>query len=157
MDCWGTQIASEINKHLFWTNKYPPECFVARKRAGGCPAVSFACVFLFPPVNVGFAGARTTFRMLSSGEAVLPGGGAIFLSAPPARGLSSELIPLPAALLRQSARAANISYEIISSIFMLSSHTSSIVGSHHPCWGWIFRICLRLSWTACTKNSFDLE
>ena len=109
--------------------------FCRTQARGGCPAVSFACVFLFPPVNVGFAGARTTFRMLSSGEAVLPGGGAIFLSAPPARGLSSELIPLPAALLRQSARAANISYEIISSIFMLSSHTSSIVGSHHPCWG----------------------
>ena len=160
MDCWRTLIVSGINKHLFWTKLISTRMFCRTQARGGCPAVSFACVFLFPPVNAGFAGVRPTFWMLTSGEAVLPGGGAKFLSAPPTSGPSPELKPRPAAVFRGTARAAhaaNTSYEIISIIFTLSSHTSSIVASHHSCWGWIFRICLRVSWTACTNNSFDLE
>jgi hypothetical protein len=73
--------------------------------------------------------------MFSSGETVFPGVETIFLSAPPTSTLSPELKPHPAAVLREAAHAANISYEIISVIFMLSSHMRSIVGSHHSCRG----------------------
>ncbi|CZQ99652.1 hypothetical protein SAMN04488048_10940 [Trichococcus flocculiformis] len=86
--------------------------FFRTQARGGHPAELFACVFVFglarcaqctvalsfPPGNAGFAGVRPAFRVLTSGETVLPGAGAIFLSAPPCSGPSPELKPLPVAV-----------------------------------------------------------
>ncbi len=155
-----------------------------------------AVYFSFPPVSAGFAGVRPTFRVLTSGETGFLGAGAIFFErssceqplvgaeapsnrCPPGSGLffisSGERRlcrrspHIPSAHLRGDglplrwenfferssdecalagaeapsgrppssgkAHAANISYEIISIIFMLSSHSRSIVGSQHSCWG----------------------
>ncbi len=126
--------------------QYPAECFDARKRAGESPLN--VCVHFCS--RTGSCPPKSGCFFVSSGECRLRRSSPHFLTAhlrgsPSPRRLgkfferSSDEHALAGAGAPSGrftlGSGANISYGIILSIFMLSSHTSSIVGSHHSCWG----------------------